>query len=458
VFRGQILDPISVAVTAGTLDAATVFTQIQFRDDGLAATLNAGDEIVVRVEAAVLNAGDIIANIEWHLNISGPGQVHLEDGFDSGTGAAIKILVVSGSVILDWLCLQVEPYGGIQTPGPTVWSPYILPTFIRTGNQGDHTTYVYNTGGDARTVLDQDAAQASVNASAAAASSLFSATPWTPADTGDGTGDPIPDSFSNLETFSHMGVATNTNGSAVTLYMQMAGVRWGEWPDYRTTPAEITTGALGGTVVVDPVTHQPVWEFQPGVDTTSASWYLTALGAPGVFAYYEENGNSGGADGATGSIGFGANTGGTGPPASDPQVVITYGNQPIYGPPPLFEPTFPVAPITAPAGEDIFLVTNSTYTSGGLTTIAPDVGGWVGGPLEGSGSSSRTFHGITAAQINVQLPPFRYLIQTWLPPTTEPPTPTSARSYVRARQRRDGLGISVKAARSSHVLSARSAR
>jgi hypothetical protein len=234
--------------------------------------------------------------------------------------------------------------------------------------------------------------------------------------------------------------------------MVMAGVRWNEWPDYRIVPAEVTSGQAGGTIALDPLTGLPIYEFAPG-DTVSDSWYITAGGEPGVWAYYEEVGNTGGADGATATVGFGDNTGGNGPPASDPQLVITYGNQPIgVG----VDTVYPLAPLNPPAGEDLFLVTNSSYTAGAISTVNPPLAGWTGGPLIGPGEYSRTFRARAAAQINVQMPPYRYLIQLWVPsPDSQLP---QERSYVRARQRRDGLGVSTKAARSSHVLSARSAR
>jgi hypothetical protein len=180
-FFGESLGVYDIYVVAGSLNPSDLYDGVYRVDDGVSVTVTAGDSFIVGCYGPnyLLNT-DAVGGLKWVLRASGTGTIDLADAHDpnwagsapfsaiasiavsggltdyevdastslrdaplltgdtgGGEEIQVRITVVSGSVTLDKVRLQIEPIGGIVGH----WSdPHDAGTFTWTGKVRTMTT------------------------------------------------------------------------------------------------------------------------------------------------------------------------------------------------------------------------------------------------------------------------------------------------------------------------------
>ncbi len=330
VFRGEQVSIADVVVTAGSLDPySDIFTGIETRTDSTAVTLTAGDEFYIYLNAADTVSTDVYSLINWRLNASGHGAVALADSFDTGwsytppvtwaslgtitldrddllltatpasaaladstkldgsTGSPLlRVTCTTGTVTLDWACLQVEPPAGLLVTSGSHWSQWFTPNLVEHGVAGVGSGVVEGVGNITGSITDQDTAQAAVEDAEADAVADMADELWDPIVFDDP--DPNPLRAAYLQAWAKLTAYAQFGFAHVELQSAFQGAEWGTWPDYRQMPPELDALAAKGEVATD---HGfPLYEFDDG-DTSSVRWHgkviegdlsLTRSCAPGI--------------------------------------------------------------------------------------------------------------------------------------------------------------------------------
>jgi hypothetical protein len=457
VFRGAQLTVENAVVTAGSLDPSDVYNELLDREDATAVTLTVGDVFYIYVGFLNTTDGDVYSRVTWRLNARGHGVIALADSYDANYtdtvpngwdplgsvtldrdtfgltataaspglgewsvlvngGLMLRVTCVSGTVILDWACLQVEPPAGLLVVSGSHWSQYLTPAITPHSPAGAGFAVIEGAHGGTTGGGD---VQGAVEAETYSAATVLATVPWAI------SFDPITESQSPYYVtvsayvqglYHNDGDGTGpVSGDLIPLFW---GLQWGEFPDYRTTPSQLSSLFQGGEVVV--IDGDPQYEFAAGA-TASVRWGSTVM----TFTYLPLD------DDLTyvnATIGFTTGLSGSGAPSFSPVATITDGDR--------------AASVTdAPPAATDFVVSTRLSLFDGVGSM-PRPGGWYVDP----GNDANLTYAATGEggfYIWVQMPDFRYLVNEWVrsPDALDTSDPEgTAAVWLRNRQRNDGLG------------------